>query len=342
MVRRTFLSAPLLLAALGTGGHAGEEAPTLVLKGRRGPGRGKHVVLVCGDEEYRSEETVPELARILSRRHGFDCTVVFAIDPADGKIQPNVNDNLPGLECLRSADLLVMFLRWRNLPDEQMKLLVDYIESGRPIIGLRTSTHAFKLASPTFAKYTWDSKVPGYEGGFGRQVLGETWVAHHGEHAREGTRGIAAPGQANHPVLRGVEPGSIFGTTDVYRVRLPLPGDSLPLVLGQVTASLDAASPPVAGPKNEPMMPVAWTRTYAAASGKRARVFATTMGAAEDFMHEGVRRMLVNAAYWALEMEGALPARADVAFVSDFQGSRFGFRKSEEWKPGRRPADFPR
>jgi len=299
-------------------------------------------VLVSCDEEYRSEETLPQLARILARRHGFDCTVLFAIDPKDGTIDPNVNDNIPGLENLKDADLMVILARWRNLPDEQMKHVVEYVESGRPVVGMRTATHAFKLASKTYGKYTWDSQEPGYEGGFGRQVLGETWISHHGTHGKEGTRGIFAPGQEGHPILRGVTPGSIFGTTDVYGVRLPLPGDSAPLVLGEVTETLEPVSPAVAGQKNHPMMPVAWTKTYRRAFGKMARVFNTTMGASQDFAQEGTRRMLVNAVYWALGLEARIPERSDVAFFGEFKPSKFGFRKNEEWKPGVRPADLAR
>src|SRR2546422_625204 len=119
--------------------------PWIVLNGREGRGKGKHVVLISGDEEYRSEETLPQLAKILATHHGFKCTVLFAIDPKDGTVNPNQSDNIPGLEALKTADLLVIFTRFRDLPDEQMKYLVDYVESGRPVIGLRTATHAFDL-----------------------------------------------------------------------------------------------------------------------------------------------------------------------------------------------------
>jgi len=342
---------PLFFSLVGVGGMIAAAGPAtsqggdpwLTLPGRDGPGKGRHVVLVGGDEEYRSEETLPEMARILARRHGFDCTVLFAIDPADGAIAPAVNNNIPGLEKLRDADLAVLLIRWRNLPDDQMRHLAEYIESGRPIVGLRTSTHAFKLASPTYAKYTWDSKVPGWEGGFGHQVLGSTWISHHGDHGKEGTRGVPAPGREDHPILRGIAPGSIFGPTDVYGVPQPLPGDSLPLVLGQVTQTLAPDSPPVAGRKNDPMLPVAWVKSFRGAAGKSARVFTSTMGASEDFAHEGTRRLFVNAVYWALGLEDRLPRRgANVRYVSDFKPSRFGFRKAEEWKPGVRPAQLAR
>jgi hypothetical protein len=127
----------------------------------------------------------------------------------------------------------------------------------------------------------------------------------------------------------------------VYGLRLPLPGDSLPLVLGEVTETLEPDSPAVPGPKNEPKMPVAWTRTYRGASGKTARVFMTTMGASQDFAFEGTRRMLVNAVYWCLGMEKKIPAKSAVDFVGEFKPSRFGFRTLQEWKPGRTPADLP-
>ena len=310
--------------------------PWLTIAGGDGPGKGKHIVLVSGDEEYRSEETMPQLARILAKHHGFTCTVLFAIDPADGCVQPNVNNNIPGLEKLKSADLMVLFTRFRNLPDEQMKHVVEYVESGKPIVGFRTATHAFALSSPTYKHYTWN----GPDGGFGRKVLGETWVAHHGAHGKEGTRGLPAPGQESHPVLKGIEPGSIFGTTDVYTVKLPLPGDSTPVVLGQVTKTLDPKSEPVAGKKNDPMMPVAWTKSYTGASGKTARVFTTTMGASQDFAHEGTRRMIVNGCYWALGMEGQLPAKPNVDLVGEFRPTPFRSKKNEEWKPGRKPQDY--
>src|SRR5258708_35624254 len=245
------------------------------IPGSNGPGKGKLVVLIAADEEYRSEETLPQLAKILAKRHGFKCIVLFGIDPKDDAICPNVTDNIPGLENLKKADLLIMLMRWRNLPDDQMKQIIDYAESGRPMIGMRTSTHPFNLKDSNYQKYSWNYKGSDYEGGFGRQVFGETWISHHGEHGKEGTKGIIAGGMQNHPILMGIAPGSIFGPTDVYGVRLPFPGDSLPLVLGEVTETLEPNSKPVAGSKNDPMMPVAWTKTYRGSSGTTARVFMT-------------------------------------------------------------------
>ncbi|MCX6923573.1 MAG: hypothetical protein NT154_10270, partial [Verrucomicrobia bacterium] len=147
----------------------------------------------------------PMLAKILTVRHGFKCTVVFTMNPADSTIDPLNQTNMPGIAALDSADLCVMGLRFRELPDPQMKHFVDYLNAGKPIIALRTSTHAFKYdrnkTSP-YAKYDWHSTE--WPGGFGQQVLGETWVDHHGSHGQESTRGVINEPFKNHPILRGV------------------------------------------------------------------------------------------------------------------------------------------
>jgi type 1 glutamine amidotransferase len=300
----------------------------IVYEGGDGPGKGKHVVLVSGDEEYRSEEALPLLAKILAKVHGFKCTVLFAIDK-DGTINPNRNDNIPGLEALKNADLMILFTRFRNLPDEQMKHIVDYVQSGRPIIGLRTATHAFNLKSKTY-QGAWPK-------GFGREVLGENWVNHHGAHGRESTRGIIPREAADHPILRGIKDGDIWGPTDVYTVNLPLPGDSKPLVLGEVLDGMKPTDKPVMNKKNDPMMPVAWVKTYTGSSGKAARVFTTTMGASTDLQSEGLRRLIVNAVYWTLGMEDKIGEKTKVNIVGDYKPLpfRFGGHKKDV-----KPADL--
>ena len=170
-----------------------------------GPGNDKHIVLVSGDEEYRSEEALPILARILSEHHGFKTTVLFALDPETGEIDPEYQENIPGLEQLASADLMILFTRFRELPDEQMKHIDEYIKAGKPIVGMRTSTHAFNYdqnKDSPYAKYGFSSSISSWEGGFGRQVLGETWIAHHGVHGEEGTRELINGTLSNHAILR--------------------------------------------------------------------------------------------------------------------------------------------
>ena len=316
----------LLALALATTASAAD--PWLSYPGGDGPGRGKRVVLVSGDEEYRSEESLPMLAKLLANRYGFQTTVLFAIDPKDGTVNPNALTNIPGLDKLDDADVLVLLIRMRKLPPEQMKHFETYFKAGKPVVGLRTATHAFATGGD-YEKWAWTSKVPGFEGGFGRVVLGETWVAHHGAHGKEGTRGIAPPDRS--PILNGVEPGSVFGESDVYRVGLPV--DCHVVLLGQVTKTLQHDSPPVVGPKNTPLMPLAWTKDYTWDGGKPGRAFVTTLGASSDFAHEGTRRLAVNAVFWALGMD--VPAKADVTPIGDYKPTKFGFKKDAEWKPGK-------
>jgi type 1 glutamine amidotransferase len=306
-------------------------ADRLVIPGKNGPGKGKRIVLVSGDEEYRSEQALPQLARILSQQHGFDCTVLFAIDPKDGTINPNQSDNIPGLEALDSADLMILFTRFRDLPDAQMKHIVDYVESGRPVVAIRTATHAFDLkTSKTYQRYSWNSKE--WDGGFGRQVLGETWIAHHGQHGVQSTRGIFVEGQEKHPILRGIRSGAIWVPTDVYKVRLPLPNGAQPLVLGEVLQGMNPSDAPVAGKQNDPMLPVTWTMTHAG-----ARIFTTTMGSSQDLLNESFRRLLVNACYWAVRMEGQIAERSSVELVGKYEPLPFKFGGAAK---GLKPSDL--
>ncbi|QJW93645.1 ThuA domain-containing protein [Frigoriglobus tundricola] len=313
----------------------------VVLEGGNGPGKGKHVVLISGDQEYRSEEAIPQLAQILSKHHGFKCTVLFTVDPKDGTVNPNIN-NVPGLDALKSADLMVIFTRFLNLPDDQMQHIEDYLAAGKPVVGLRTSTHAFNgiPGKSRFAKFNNGSGVKGWEGGFGKHVLGEQWVDHHGGHGSQGTRGIVVKGQEGHPILKGIGAGDIFGTTDVYTVKLPLAGCT-PLVLGEVTETLKPDSKGVSGKKNDPMMPVAWTKTYKADGGKTGRAFTTTMGASQDLAFEGTRRMIVNGCFWAAGLEGKIPDKTDVAVVGMFKPTPFRFKGNADWaKDPVKPADL--
>src|SRR3974390_1823957 len=310
-------------------------ADGVVYQGKAGAGQGKHVVFLSGDEEYRSEEGLPMLAKILAVRHGFKCTVLFAINPSDGTIDPLTLTNMPGMAALGSADVCVMGLRFRELPDAQMKHFVDYVNAGKPIIALRTSTHAFKYdhnkASP-YAKYDWHSQA--WVGGFGQQVLGETWVDHHGSHGKESTHGVIKEALKDQPILRGV--ADIWCPTDVYAVT-HLPKDAKVLVWGQVLSGMKPTDPPVEGAKNHPMMALVWLRDYTGESGKTSKVFTTTMGAAVDLENEGLRRLLVNAAYWAAGLETQIPAKADVDYVGEYKPNWFGFGK---FKPGLKPEDL--
>src|SRR5216683_215438 len=125
------------IVGLAVPGAASAENPHLVVyQVNAGPGRGKHIVFLAGDHEYRSEETLPALARILAKHYGFTCSVFFTTDPKTGFIEPG-NSNISGLEALRTADLLVIFLRFQDFPDDQMQHIVDYLNRGGPVVGFR-------------------------------------------------------------------------------------------------------------------------------------------------------------------------------------------------------------
>ncbi|HCA50202.1 MAG TPA: hypothetical protein DEP12_07345 [Planctomycetaceae bacterium] len=306
----------------------------ITFEGKDGPGKGKHIVFVSGDDEYRSEEALPLLAKIMAEHHGFKCTVMFAIEPATGAITPSHQTNIPGLEALEDADLAVFLLRFRNLPDDQMKYIADYTNSGKPIIGMRTSTHAFNIPGDRkYHEYSFNYNGE-YKKGWGRQVLGETWINHHGHHGRESTGGVPVKGKEGHPILRGCK--DIWGDTDVYGVT-KLEGDSDPILLGAVLDGMTPDAKPVEGKKNEPMMPVAWVKSYKGTSGKTSTVFNTTMGAATDLVSEGTRRMLVNSMFWCLEMEDAITADLNVSIVGDYKPTKFGFGG---FRKGLKPSDY--
>ena len=321
----------LAALALGLCHAAHAEDPWVVYQGQGGPGLSKHIVFVTGDEEYRSEESMPQLAKILAVRHGFKCTVLFAINKESGEIDPVTVDNIPGLEALQSADLMVLFTRFRELPDAQMKYIIDYTNSGKPIVALRTSTHAFyyqKRKDSPYAKYSFRDQA--FAGGYGRQVLGETWINHYGHHQRESTRGVIASGKENHPIVKGV--GVIWGPSDVYGITT-LSGDSEPLIMGLVLTGMAPQDPP--NPKKKPV-PIAWTKSYTGTEGKTSRIFTTTMGHSFDLKDENLRRLLVNACYWGMKMEDRIPARSKVDLVGEYNPSAIGFAK---YVKGLKPAD---
>lgn len=297
-----------------------DEQLWLEFKGTAGPGLGRRIVLVSGDEEYRSEEALPMLAKILSAHHGFDCTVLFAINPETGEIDPDCQTNIPGLDALDTADLMIIFVRFRELPDEQMKHIVDYVNSGRPIIGMRTATHAFQYSRNTDSPYAkYDCTNEEFQGGFGRQVLGETWVAHHGHHGFESTRALINPSSKDHPILRGVT--DVWGTTDVYAVG-ELTGNPQVLLDGQVLTGMNPDDDPK---PDTPTMPIAWVKEYTGDEGKASRVFCTTMGAATDLLSAGLRRLVVNAAYWGLQMEESIDPSRSVEPLGAYEPAGFGF-----------------
>jgi hypothetical protein len=323
----------LFTCAIALGGlcsfASAAEGGSISFPGGKGPGAGKHVVLIAGDEEYRSEEGLPMMAKILSKHQGFKTTVLFSVGK-DGNIDPNASESLTNPEALDSADAIVMLLRFRKWPDDAMKHFDAAIQRGVPVVALRTSTHAFQFPpTSAYAKYN----------DFGKKVLGEYWVSHWGDHKVEATRGIAESANAKHDILKGVS--DVFGDTDVYEAYPP--EDATILMRGQVLKGMKAEDPPADRVKkranggeqhvNDPMMAIAWTREVKNDSGKTNRIFCNTMGAGPDLLSEGLRRMIVNAVFWGLELP--VPDKADVSIVGPYEPTPYGF---DTYKKGVAPS----
>ncbi|SVD67624.1 uncharacterized protein METZ01_LOCUS420478, partial [marine metagenome] len=249
------------------------EQDHMVYQGKAVAGKDKHLVFLSGDEEYRGEEGLPMLAKIMSQRHGFKCTVLFSLNDK-GEIDPNNQQSLSHPKALDSADAIIMLLRFRRWGDTTNKHFNDACNRGVPIIGLRTSTHAFR----------------GKLGGFGKRVLGEGWVSHWGHHKREACRGVIEPGAKKDSILNGVT--DVFADSDVYEAYPPK--DVKILMRGLVLENMKPDSKPSTRdrkknrPINDPAMAVAWTRNYKWPSGKASRIFCSTMGAATDLQSEGL------------------------------------------------------
>ena len=320
------LSFACLLAPIFSvfGGHH----EILDLPGKKGPGKGKTIVLVSGDEEYRTEESMPMLAKILSQKHGFDCKVLFAWDSAGKHIDPNNQAGVRGWEHLKSADLMLIGTRFRKPTAEQAKHVTEFLNAGKPIIGIRTSTHAFNGSGKFGDKISY--------GAFGPLVMGEGWVNHHGRHKVEGARGVVEAKNAKHPILNGVK--DVFGPSDVYGIRRLTDKDTI-LLRGAVTASLDPKSKLVEG-KNDPMQPLAWLHPYEAPNGKGGTTFCTTMGASVDLVSEDLRRLLVNASYHLTGLK--VPKNADASYVDPFYPSFYGFIRDKNHWPSldMQPSDY--
>jgi len=243
--------------------------------GAQGPIRPPHVVFVTGDDEYRSEITMPMIAAILERSHGIRTSIAYA------KPTPQTKDHIEGLVALDTADLMVIFTRFRKLPEPELSRILAYVDSGKPIVGFRTSTHAFLYpeGNPHYA----------LNDGFGLEVFGQKWITHHG-HTSTTTVAIHAENAA-HPILRGVTP--FPAKSWLYHVT-PIDGPATVLLDG--TAVNSEQKDKLA--QYPPLQPVAWTREH-----KGGRVFFTTLGHPGDFEQASMRRLVVNGILWALGRE---------------------------------------
>ena len=308
-----------------------DNTPWLTFPGGDGPGKGKRIVLISAEQEYRSEQSMPMMAKILSQHHGFDCTVLFGVN-ARGEVDPTMpvypekgkeaefkEHHIPGLEHLASADLVIFFTRLLTLPPTEQQQIVDYIDSGKPLIALRTANHGFRGPLPY--------KINGKQVRWGEDILGGSFMNHHGRWHADSTRGFFDKDHAQHPILTGVT--DIWGDSDVYRTYKEgtnLPAECTALVWGQPLMGRKPDDLP--NDKLEPL-PVAWVKPWQTSDGKTARVFHCTMGSGIDLKSPGLRRLVINSAYWCIGMEDSISASRSVEIVGSYEPLESGFNYDE-------------
>ena len=285
-----------------------------------------YVVFVTGDEEYRSEESMPMLARLAERELGVRTKVLFALDPA-GVVNPNITDNIPGLEALDSADMMVCFLRWRNLPDDQAQHILDFAESGKPMAGFRTSTHAFMYKDDSLRRHLNDD--------WPAAVFGQQWITHHGHFAdgHDPLTDVAPVEFADSPILKGVSAFPAFSW--LYHVdggEWSINPKTDVLLTG---TSLRSKHEEAGRLDQFPLTnPVAWTNDY-----KGAPVFFTTLGHPYDWKNPNMRRLALNGIAWALGRADDIPAAGfNPEIIGTYAPNNSGF--GEKYKTGRRPEAF--
>ena len=300
--------------------------------------------IVSGDDEYRSEITMPLLADAV-RAAVTAATLAAPATPqpagaASGSRQAatpfdprivhwDIPKRVPDPSCptafadraLGSSDCLALFLRWRQADARGLDTLESALRSGLPIVGFRTSTHAF--AMPEASRRTW------WNNDFPKQVFGQQWISHHGHTST--TRVLPPDGAAkDHPILRGVKGGQIVPSW-LYNVE-PLPADATVLLWGQALGS----EQPESAPRRQPIL---WVREHAEPTTKEARraryaalraaldaagrdgerpcapdqlmprrMGFTTLGHPGDFADPEMRRIAVQMVLWAGGLESAIPA----------------------------------
>jgi len=229
----------------------------------------RHIVFMIGEDEYKTWETLPDFAAKDLKAAGYRTTIVHA-DAGD-------KNNFGGLvAALKDADLLFVSVRRRTPMKEQLDAVRAHLDAGKPLVGIRTASHAFalrpkdKLTDPKLA--VWQDFDP--------QVLGGHYTNHHGNSLK--TKVTVAPGAETHPILQGASLANFVSNGSLYKVS-PLEKNTTPLLIGAVT--------------DQPAEPVAWTHLYGT---KGARVFYTSLGHPDDFQNPEFRRLLVNGVAWAL------------------------------------------
>jgi type 1 glutamine amidotransferase/nicotinamidase-related amidase len=222
-----------------------------------------HLAILMGEGEYQTEKTLPPFA-LAQLGKDFRISTIFA-----SETKPN---EFPGLEILEEADIALISIRRRTLPEEQLALIRKFVSAGKPIVGIRTASHAFSLreGAPPKGHAEWRD--------FDRTVIGGHYTNHYGANSKT-VIAINAK-EAKNPILAGMPKGDIAVASWLYMTS-PLSEMATPLVMGRI--------------EGKDPEPVAWTHTHSGAG----RVFYTSLGHPDDFKIPAFRRLLRNGIYWA-------------------------------------------
>ena len=258
----------------------------------------------------------------MAKRYGFKCTVLFGQDE-NGHIKCG-SSTVPGIEAIEDADMLFLFLRFLAPEDAWMEKFEGYLKKGGPVAGLRTTTHAFNGIKGKYAYHNYNYRGEDFVGGFGRQVLGETWnpklgAGHYGRNHKFSTRLHVAEGQESHPVTRGVK--DMHTMCGAYSA-VPMPGSTI-LANNEVLDTMKPDGKTVEGKKPQPAI---WVRNYSFKGGKEGRAFCTTQGASQDILSDDFRRCIINGIFWCMGMEDTITPDLNVDFVGPYQPTVFSFK----------------
>ena len=291
-----------------------------------------HVVFVTGDEEYRSEESMPMLARILKMDFGFEISIACSLDDK-GFVDPNNSADVTGIEALKTADLLVLFTRFRHWPDKKFHFFLNYVADGKPIVGFRTATHAFRY--PTGHKFeAWNEKKIA-------DLVGQKWITHHGHHGTQVlTKVRPLVAAKEHPILRGVKPFDAYSW--LYHVQGgedKLHGDVVLLAEG---TALKSKHQRAGNTKKYPLTgPTALVKTYTGSNGKKGRVFFSTTAHSFDFRVATNRKLSLNGILWAMGLENKIPKEGcNPKLVGKYDPNNAGF--GTVFKQGLKPVFLPK
>jgi len=169
--------------------------------------------VISGSFEYDSETSLKIFSEYMTKNHDVEMELI---------IYKN-EDNDVSLEPIESTDVLLVFTRRLNTSGKELQRFQDYCNKGKPIVGIRTASHAFQ---------NWLV--------FDKEVLGGNYQGHYGGGPIAHVE--INPDAKDHPILKDITPFDSYGS--LYK-NIPIADDASLLLTGKTEKEFE---------------PVAWTR----------------------------------------------------------------------------------